>query len=186
MLGMIDEEVRMVRMKVLDPTAPPPEIGADPGPDAGALAGRLVGLRYDRTWRSFEWVIDEWTGMLGEFSWSAARRCKHVVFGPRFAFYPAVIQLADGRPGLDIDLAVVEDQSAIDRLCRFALARYQAWAQRPPDTVRVTADGASVPVEQDGSFSAPGATVVLVAAGPDATDISIAQGTLPFPDARLA
>jgi hypothetical protein len=43
----------MVRMKVLDPTAPPPEIGADPGPDAGTLAGRLVGLRYDRTWRSF-------------------------------------------------------------------------------------------------------------------------------------
>jgi len=39
----------MVRMKVLDPTAPPPEVGADPGPDAGALAGRLVGLRYDRT-----------------------------------------------------------------------------------------------------------------------------------------
>jgi len=66
MLGMIDEEVRMVRMKVLDPTAPSPEIGADPGPDAGALAGRLVGLRYDRTWRSFEWVIDEWTRMLGD------------------------------------------------------------------------------------------------------------------------
>ena len=55
----------MVRMKVLDPTAPPPDIGADPGPDAGTLAGRLVGLRYDRTWRSFEWVIDEWTTMLG-------------------------------------------------------------------------------------------------------------------------
>jgi hypothetical protein len=58
------EEVVMVRMKVLDPTAPPPEIAADPGPDAGALAGRLVGLRFDRTWRSFEWVIDEWTTTL--------------------------------------------------------------------------------------------------------------------------
>jgi hypothetical protein len=120
------------------------------------------------------------------FSWSAARRRKHVVFGPRFAFYPAVIQLADGRPGLDIDLAVVEDQSAIDRLCRFALARYQAWAQRPPDTLRVTADGAGIAVEPDGSFSAPGATVVVVEAGPDATDMSSAEGTLPFPDARLA
>ena len=54
----------MVRMKVLDPTAPPPDLAADPGPDAGALAGKLVGLRYDRTWRSFEWVIDEWTAML--------------------------------------------------------------------------------------------------------------------------
>jgi hypothetical protein len=119
------------------------------------------------------------------FSWSAARRRKHVVFGPRFAFYPAVIQLADGRPGLDIDLAVVDDQSAIDRLCRFALARYQAWTQQPPDTLRVTADGAGVAVEPDGSFSAPGAHVVVVEAGPDATDITSAEATLPFPDARL-
>src|SRR4249920_2432390 len=30
------------------------------------------------------------------FSWSAARRRKQVVFGPRFAFYPAVIQLDGG------------------------------------------------------------------------------------------
>jgi beta-N-acetylglucosaminidase len=64
------------------------------------------------------------------FAWSAARRSDRVVFGPRFAFYPAVVQLEDGRPALDVDLAVVEDQSAIDRLCRFALGRYQAWTQR--------------------------------------------------------
>jgi hyaluronoglucosaminidase len=120
------------------------------------------------------------------FSWSAARRRKHVVFGPRFAFYPAVIQLDDGRPGLDIDLAVVEDQSAIDRLCRFALARYQAWAQRPPDPLRVTADGAPVAVATDGSFSAPGTKVVVVAVGPDASEIPTADAALPFPDARLA
>jgi len=67
------------------------------------------------------------------FAWSTARRSKRVVFGPRFAFYPAVVQLADGSPGLDVDLAVVEGQSAIDRLCRIALARYQAWSQRPRD-----------------------------------------------------
>jgi hypothetical protein len=73
------------------------------------------------------------------FSWSAARRSKHVVFGPRFAFYPAVVQLDDGSPGLDVDLAVVEGQSAIDRLCRIALARYQAWAQRPRDAPTITA-----------------------------------------------
>jgi hyaluronoglucosaminidase len=120
------------------------------------------------------------------FSWSAARRRKHVVFGPRFAFYPAVIQLDDGRPGLDIDLAVVEDRSAIDRLCRFALARYQAWAQRPPAVLRVTADGAAAHVEPDGAFSAPGAQVVVVEAGPDATEVSGAEAALPFPDARLA
>jgi hypothetical protein len=69
----------MVRMKVLDPTVPPPEIGADPGPDAGAVAGQRVGLRYDRTWRSFEWVVDEWTTTLSEagahvLTWCAGNR----------------------------------------------------------------------------------------------------------------
>lgn len=54
----------VTRMKILDPTAPPPEVGTDPGPDAGPLAGRLVGIRYDRTWRSFEWIIDEWQAEL--------------------------------------------------------------------------------------------------------------------------
>jgi hyaluronoglucosaminidase len=78
------------------------------------------------------------------FSWSTARRSKHVVFGPRFAFYPAVVQLDDGSPGLDVDLAVVEGQSAIDRLCRIALQRYQAWSQRAGYASPVTA-GAALP-----------------------------------------
>jgi hyaluronoglucosaminidase len=120
------------------------------------------------------------------FSWSAARRRKHVVFGPRFAFYPAVIQLDDSRPGLDVDLAVVEDQSAIDRLCRFALARYQAWAQRSQDPLRVRVDGEPAAVGPDGAFSVPGAHVVVVEAGPDVTEVPGAEATLPFPDARLA
>jgi hypothetical protein len=75
MLGRSTRRFVMVRMKVLDPTAPPPEIGADPGPDAGALAGKLVGVRYDRTWRSFEWVIDEWTTMLGDAGAEALPWC---------------------------------------------------------------------------------------------------------------
>ncbi len=50
----------MERIRVLDPTAPPPEVSTDPGPDAGALAGRVVGIRFDRTWRSFLHVKDEW------------------------------------------------------------------------------------------------------------------------------
>lgn len=50
----------MARIRVLDPTAAPPEDDPDPGPDAGPLGGRTVGIRYDRAWRSFEWVIDEW------------------------------------------------------------------------------------------------------------------------------
>jgi hypothetical protein len=56
----------MGRITVLDPTAPPPEDEAGPGPAAGELAGRVVGFRSDRTWRSFEWVIDEWASRLRE------------------------------------------------------------------------------------------------------------------------
>ena len=54
----------MARITVLDPTAPPPVDDPDPGPDAGPLDGRVVGIRYDRAWRSFEWVIDEWAESL--------------------------------------------------------------------------------------------------------------------------
>lgn len=54
----------MTRISVLDPTAPPPASEMDPGPDAGPLAGAVVGLRFDRTWRSFEWVVEEWTTRL--------------------------------------------------------------------------------------------------------------------------
>lgn len=50
----------MRRVTILDPTTPPPEVDPDPGPDAGTLAGRRIGLRSDRAWRSFEWVLDEW------------------------------------------------------------------------------------------------------------------------------
>jgi len=56
----------MGRITVLDPTAPPPQDEAGPGPDAGDVAGRVVGFRSDRTWRSFEWVIDEWARRLHE------------------------------------------------------------------------------------------------------------------------
>jgi hyaluronoglucosaminidase len=119
------------------------------------------------------------------FSWSAARREDKVVFGPRFAVYPAVVQLGDGRPGLDVDLAVVEGQSTIDRLCRFALGRYQAWTQRPPEPLRVTVDGAVADVAPDGTFSAPGARVVVAESGGDATALRPSVEP-PFPDPRLA
>jgi hypothetical protein len=55
----------VARIAILDPTAPPPEVDPDPGPELGALAGRRVGFRYDLTWRSFLWVMDEWTRGLG-------------------------------------------------------------------------------------------------------------------------
>ena len=50
----------MGRIKILDPIAAPPAVDPDPGPDAGTLQGKRVGLRYDTAWRSYEWVIDEW------------------------------------------------------------------------------------------------------------------------------
>jgi hypothetical protein len=71
------------------------------------------------------------------FVWSAARTGDdRVVFGPRFTVYPAVVQLRDGRPGVDVDLALVENRSAIDRLCRLALREYRAWADVDRESVR--------------------------------------------------
>ena len=54
----------MARITILDPTAPAPDTDSDPGPSAAALDGLVVGIRSDRTWRSFEWVADEWERLL--------------------------------------------------------------------------------------------------------------------------
>ena len=53
----------MVRISILDPTAPPPGVNPDAGPSlrADGLSSSNVGIRYDLTWRSFDWVRDEWT-----------------------------------------------------------------------------------------------------------------------------
>jgi len=50
----------MTRISVLDPTAPPPEISLDPGPAAGSLRNKRVGIRIDQTWQSWLQVTDEW------------------------------------------------------------------------------------------------------------------------------
>src|SRR5205807_1798451 len=65
----------MTRITVLDPTAPPPEGQRGPGPDAGPLAGKVVGIRSDRTWRSFEWVADEWATSLESAGATVRRWC---------------------------------------------------------------------------------------------------------------
>ncbi|MAG34457.1 MAG: hypothetical protein CL908_26600 [Deltaproteobacteria bacterium] len=56
----------MARIAILDPTASPPQVDADPGPrlDPAVLSGGRFGIRYDRTWRSFDWVRDEWSQLL--------------------------------------------------------------------------------------------------------------------------
>ena len=69
----------MARITVLDPTAAPPDVDHDPGPDAGDFAGRIVGIRSDRTWPSFEWVLDEWTRELS----AAGARVRHWRAGNR-------------------------------------------------------------------------------------------------------
>ena len=58
----------MTRISILDPTAPPSDTNPDPGPpfDASRLADGRIGIRYDLTWRSFDWVRDEWRRMLAE------------------------------------------------------------------------------------------------------------------------
>lgn len=69
----------MARITILDPTATPPALTPDPGPDAGTLAGRVVGLRTDETWQSWEWVLDEWKQSLAATGatvkvWTAGNR----------------------------------------------------------------------------------------------------------------
>ena len=98
------------------------------------------------------------------FRWSGARANTEVVFGPRFAIYPAVVQTEGGRPAVDVDLALLEDANVIDRLCRVALREYERWREDADETVRVLVDGEARPVAADGSFDARG-TMAMVRSG---------------------
>lgn len=69
---------------------------------------------------------DDWSRVMATMGmlvvWAAARRASdRVVFGPRFACYPAIVQTGDGTVRVDGDAALVEDANAVDRLCRHAL-----------------------------------------------------------------
>ena len=75
------------------------------------------------------------------YTWLAARADEHVVFGPRFVVYSAVVQLPNGAgPALDVSASLREDANVIDRLCRLALDVYEGW-RRSPDSVRSPATG---------------------------------------------
>ena len=67
----------MARITILDPTASPPDVDADPGPafDSSALAAARIGIRYDQTWRSFDWVRSEWEEMFIEQGASVSQWC---------------------------------------------------------------------------------------------------------------
>ena len=96
------------------------------------------------------------------YVWSGARADEKVVYGPRFAIYTPVIQLADGAPALDAAAAVREDANVIDRLCRLALATYDDWRERGAGMpVRVLVDGEERSVDADGSFDGRGGMALL-------------------------
>jgi len=50
----------MARGLVLDPTATREDDIANPGPEAGVLAGKRIGFRLDRMWRAWDWISDVW------------------------------------------------------------------------------------------------------------------------------
>ncbi len=129
------------------------------------------------------------------FSWDAARASgDRVVCGPRFAIHPAVVQLSGGRPGLDVGLAVHEDANATDRLCRLALATYDAWSRRPAEALEVTVEpnGSTLCLDDPAAGSRAGvvgfttdpALPLLLRTGPDTTCVA-APGGPPLPDPRL-
>jgi len=118
------------------------------------------------------------------FAWMGARQGTPVVAGPRFALHAAVIQLPGGQPALDVDLALHEDCSAIDRLCRVALAEYRTWVGEAAAGLEVRAGLEAVPLDGTGRFTVDAATAVLVLCGSRSTRVR-APGTPPFRDARL-
>jgi hypothetical protein len=129
------------------------------------------------------------TAFLLLYTWAGARRNDRVVFGPRFAIYPAVVQLADGLPALDAHAALREDANAIDALCRLALADYEQWRASHDTTsgaasLRVFVDGQARAIDEHGCFDGRGE---MVLARDDRSTTRISSGTLlPFRDRRLA
>ena len=118
------------------------------------------------------------------FAWSGARQGRVVVGGARFATYAAIVQLPTGEPALDVDLALREDDSAIDRLCRFALREYRAVLPDVGAPVCARAGLEVFEVGADGRFRAPSDTPVVLSWGRQLTRV-LAPWSPPFGDARL-
>ena len=45
---------------VLDPTTARADDITSPGPDAGPLAGKVIGIRVDQMWRAWDWISEIW------------------------------------------------------------------------------------------------------------------------------
>lgn len=50
--------------RILDPTSTRSDDISDAGPDAGVLAGKRIGFRVDRIWRSWDWISEVWAERL--------------------------------------------------------------------------------------------------------------------------
>jgi hypothetical protein len=119
------------------------------------------------------------------YVWKGARTDERVVFGPRFAIYTPVIQLADGAPALDAGAALRENANAVDRLCRLALDAYDRWRTTAAGTpLRVLVDGEERAVDADGTFDGTG-RMIMVRQGPLCTRVAAGE-PLPFSDRRLS
>jgi hyaluronoglucosaminidase len=121
--------------------------------------------------------------------WSEALQHDQIVFGPRFAAYPAIVVRAPGPIVLDVEQALSTGRSAIDRLCRLALDAYQAWVEADspagPESLKVLTGSEAIEVDVQGRFRVPAETeVVLVRSGKFMTRCTIPDRP-PLPDARL-
>ena len=119
------------------------------------------------------------------FLWKGARADENVVYGPRFAIYTPVVQMADGAPALDAAAAVRENANAIDALCRLALSTYDTWRTTAADaSLRVLVDGEERAVSAGGTFDGRGA-MTLLRLGSLCTRVARGE-ELPFSDRRFA
>jgi hypothetical protein len=50
----------MAQGLILDPTITRDDDNPSPGPDAGLLAGKRIGVRLDNIWRAWDWIAELW------------------------------------------------------------------------------------------------------------------------------
>ncbi|MBI2168576.1 MAG: beta-N-acetylglucosaminidase domain-containing protein [Actinobacteria bacterium] len=92
-----------------------------------AAAEASLGLTALRVLEDSPGSGDPWSSALSVMGmliqWQGVRASgSQVVFGPRFACYPGIVVDSAGSVRVDAGLSLVEDQNAVDRLCRLALA----------------------------------------------------------------
>ncbi len=130
---------------------------------------------------------DQETGLLHAgmvwLKWPRLSRSGASVLGVRRGFRPQLAQAADGRWAY-LPTALLEDQNAVDALCRFALDGLAGVAAAAPRAVVVEVDGAPVRVANDGTFTAPPGSSVVARWGDVSTRVR-APASPPLPDPRL-